>query len=163
MARHLAQMSKRFQMVDFKGSTQEPPSHKATACQGNQLRFGSRKAASDKKEPDPVGSGFQGPGAFTRYLAKEALSNPSNGVRSIDDSLHWMWSASVKRPSCARRLEFVALGGVITIKGRGSPLISSRSSTESAQTFKLPAVSWDAAASVAANHAAFKGTPRPIQ
>ena len=42
-------MSKRFQMVGFKGSTQEKwPSE--------IFRFGYGKAASDKKVPDPVGS-----------------------------------------------------------------------------------------------------------
>ena len=41
------------------GSTQEPPSRKATACQGNQFRFGYGKAANDPAVagvPDPVGS-----------------------------------------------------------------------------------------------------------
>src|SRR6266404_2106165 len=42
-------MSKRVQMVDFRGSTQEKwPSE--------IFRFGYRKAANDKKVPDPVGS-----------------------------------------------------------------------------------------------------------
>jgi len=42
-------MSKRFQMLPFKGSTQEklPP---------EIFRFGYGKAANDKKVPDPVGS-----------------------------------------------------------------------------------------------------------
>jgi hypothetical protein len=47
-------------MVGFKGSTQEPPSHKATASQGNQIRFGYRKAVNDPAAagvPDRVGSG----------------------------------------------------------------------------------------------------------
>jgi hypothetical protein len=49
-ARHLSRMSKRFQMSRFRGSrlrlatarqaTQEPPSHEATARQGNQGSFG---------------------------------------------------------------------------------------------------------------------------
>ena len=46
-------------MVGFRGSTQEPPSHKATASQGNQVSFGYGKALNDKKVPDPVGSGFR--------------------------------------------------------------------------------------------------------
>jgi hypothetical protein len=46
-------------MVGFRGSTQEPPSRKATASQGNR-RFGYRKASNDKKVPDPVGSGCKG-------------------------------------------------------------------------------------------------------
>ena len=43
-------MSKRFQMVGVRGSTQEKwPSE--------IFRFGYRKAANDKMVPDPVGSG----------------------------------------------------------------------------------------------------------
>jgi hypothetical protein len=44
-------VSKRFQMVDFKGSTQEKSPTKI-------FRFDYRKAANDKRVPDPVGSGF---------------------------------------------------------------------------------------------------------
>ncbi len=45
-------MSKRFGPLGFKGSTQEKwPSE--------IFRFGYRKAASDKKVPDPVGSGIR--------------------------------------------------------------------------------------------------------
>jgi hypothetical protein len=42
-------MSKRFQMVGFRGSTQEKLAFEI-------FRFGYRKAADDKKVPDPVGS-----------------------------------------------------------------------------------------------------------
>jgi hypothetical protein len=44
-------MSKRFQMVGFRGSTQEKPPAAI-------FRFGYRKAANDKMVPDRVGSGF---------------------------------------------------------------------------------------------------------
>jgi len=42
-------MSKRFQMVGFRGSTQEK-------SRSEIFRFGYRKAANDKMVPDPVGS-----------------------------------------------------------------------------------------------------------
>jgi hypothetical protein len=44
-------MSKRFQMVGFRGSTQEK-------CVSEIFRFGYRKTANDKMVPDPVGSGI---------------------------------------------------------------------------------------------------------
>jgi hypothetical protein len=44
-----SRVSKRFQMVCFKGSTQEK------SC-SQIFRFGYGKAANDKKVPDPVGS-----------------------------------------------------------------------------------------------------------
>jgi hypothetical protein len=43
-------MSKRFQIVGFRGSTQVNWSSEI-------FRFGYRKAANDKMVPDPVGSG----------------------------------------------------------------------------------------------------------
>jgi hypothetical protein len=47
-------MSKWFQMVGFKGSSQEKsPFH--------IFPFGYRKAGNDKKVPDPVGSGVSRP------------------------------------------------------------------------------------------------------
>jgi hypothetical protein len=42
-------MSKRFQMVGFRGSTQEKSPSEI-------FRFGYRKAVNDKMVPDPVGS-----------------------------------------------------------------------------------------------------------
>jgi hypothetical protein len=48
-------VSKGFGPLAFKGSTQEPPSHEATARQGNQVSVGWKKAANDKKVPDPLG------------------------------------------------------------------------------------------------------------
>ena len=46
-------MSKRFQMVGVRGSTQEK-------SRSEIFRFGYRKAANDKMVPDPVGSGCKG-------------------------------------------------------------------------------------------------------
>ena len=42
-------MSKRFQMIGLKGSTEEKRD-------AHFFRFGYRKVANDKKVPDPVGS-----------------------------------------------------------------------------------------------------------
>jgi hypothetical protein len=51
-------VSKGFGPLGFKGSTQEPPSHEATARQGNQVSVGWKIAANDPAEagvPDPLG------------------------------------------------------------------------------------------------------------
>jgi hypothetical protein len=55
-------MSKRFQMVGFKGPSQEKSS-------SGIFRFGYGKAANDKKVPDPVGSGI----SVLHYSARIAL------------------------------------------------------------------------------------------
>ena len=53
-------MSKRFQMVGFRGWT---PRRNHTP---EIFRFGYRKAANDKMVPDPVGSGLSAPCFFRR-------------------------------------------------------------------------------------------------
>ena len=52
------QMSKGFQMVGVKASSQERPSRKATASRGNPFPIRLKKNRNDKRVPDPVGSGF---------------------------------------------------------------------------------------------------------
>ena len=53
LAGRIGAVSKRFQMVGFRGPSQE----KSTS---EIFRFGYGKAANDKKVPDPVGSGCKG-------------------------------------------------------------------------------------------------------
>jgi hypothetical protein len=61
-------MSKRFQMVGFRGSTQEK-------WRSEIFRFGYGKAANDKKVPDPVGSEVREPSNDQiRELRKEKLN-----------------------------------------------------------------------------------------
>jgi hypothetical protein len=72
-------MAKRFQMLDFRGSTQEKSSSYI-------FRFGYGKALNDKKVPDPVGSGvFVLQKTFGFGVVGLYLSSPGEMDRALSE------------------------------------------------------------------------------
>ena len=81
-------MSKRFQMIEFKGSTQEKQFSEI-------FRFGYRKAANDKMVPDPVGSGV-----FVLQKLYDAVVEPeaANANESLSVVVVASQSATIYKP-----------------------------------------------------------------